>query len=840
MVNRTYHNLTARYNGYFWAGEAVKEGEIKLFETQKDNYKTILPVYPLGDNESVKNIYPEMDKAYKKTSTVIKRHSMLIKGQERCKWIDDNYLIIGKTHYYKKEYFDAESIFEYVIRQYKKEPSRQEAYIWLARTQIELGRYIQAQNTLDLILNDKNFPKKLHSHRAQTAAYLSIKKNNYEDASQKIEFALKQKNPKRVKARLHFILGQLYQKRQFDKQAFYHFKKAARKTPYYEQEFFARLYNALNADESAGGETKRKLKKMAEEEKNKDYADQIYFTLAQIEKKEGNTDKQIEYLKESVKRSTTNNYQKTESFLQLADLHFKMPKYEESEMYYDSAVKILPADYPDYEFIIERKTALSELIVQLKTINKEDSLQKISKLSDKEKERLVMKMVKQAQDEADRKQREEELKKAREQNAQFDNKTPDQTKLNFDGGKWYFYNPQTVSNGMIEFKRKWGQRKWEDNWRRSNKVSFNFDEANNQEQNNENPEENLTKEEKEKKKKQEDTFNPEYYTKDFLNTPEDYINSDMRIKTAYYKAGNIYKERLSDKPNAIETFITFLSRYDTSMYHLPVLYSLYLMNKDLKKDLVALNYKNIIINQYPNSEYAQILLDPDFYKRKMESEENVDKYYEVTYEFYLKQQYKTVLERCATASASFPGSAYAARFSYLRAMSKGAIEGQNSMLAALKDVTLTYPDDPIKSKADEVIQLLSGIKIEKKKEDNSLYKFREDTLHKFILAVQTKSAKTADLTAAVSLFNAQFFDKDQYKTGNLILNEQITLITVSNIPDKSKAEQYLSAIKGDQTILKNTGNNPQFFLISENNFATFYKQQNIQDYLNFYLKFYTP
>jgi hypothetical protein len=264
------------------------------------------------------------------------------------------------------------------------------------------------------------------------------------------------------------------------------------------------------------------------------------------------------------------------------------------------------------------------------------------------------------------------------------------------------------------------------------------------------------------------------------------------------------------------------------------------MNKDLKKDLVALNYKNIIINQYPNSEYAQILLDPDFYKRKMESEENVDKYYEVTYEFYLKQQYKTVLERCATASASFPGSAYAARFSYLRAMSKGAIEGQNSMLAALKDVTLTYPDDPIKSKADEVIQLLSGIKIEKKKEDNSLYKFREDTLHKFILAVQTKSAKTADLTAAVSLFNAQFFDKDQYKTGNLILNEQITLITVSNIPDKSKAEQYLSAIKGDQTILKNTGNNPQFFLISENNFATFYKQQNIQDYLNFYLKFYTP
>ena len=40
------------------------------------------------------------------------------------------------------------------------------------------------------------------------------------------------------------------------------------------------------------------------------------------------------------------------------------------------------------------------------------------------------------------------------------------------GGVWYFYNPTTLSFGFSEFGRKWGKRKLEDNWRRSNKKSF--------------------------------------------------------------------------------------------------------------------------------------------------------------------------------------------------------------------------------------------------------------------------------------------------------------------------------------------------------------------------------
>ena len=33
-------------------------------------------------------------------------------------------------------------------------------------------------------------------------------------------------------------------------------------------------------------------------------------------------------------------------------------------------------------------------------------------------------------------------------------------------GKWYFYNQSALTFGRTEFRRRWGDRKLEDNWRR--------------------------------------------------------------------------------------------------------------------------------------------------------------------------------------------------------------------------------------------------------------------------------------------------------------------------------------------------------------------------------------
>ena len=80
-VNRQYHNTTARYNGYFNGNESIKAGVKKLHLNHVDDYTTNISVFPTGDLKKDQQINSYMDKAIKKGSIVIQRHSMKIKGK---------------------------------------------------------------------------------------------------------------------------------------------------------------------------------------------------------------------------------------------------------------------------------------------------------------------------------------------------------------------------------------------------------------------------------------------------------------------------------------------------------------------------------------------------------------------------------------------------------------------------------------------------------------------------------------------------------------------------------------------------------------------------------------
>ena len=105
-VNRQYHNTTAKYNGYFNGNESLKKGLRKIHSKHQDDYTSILPVYKEVNLKNA-NTQSYMDKAIKKGSVVIQRHSMKIRGREYCKWIDDSYLLVGKAYFYKGDFQEA-------------------------------------------------------------------------------------------------------------------------------------------------------------------------------------------------------------------------------------------------------------------------------------------------------------------------------------------------------------------------------------------------------------------------------------------------------------------------------------------------------------------------------------------------------------------------------------------------------------------------------------------------------------------------------------------------------------------------------------------------------------
>ena len=148
-INRQYHNTTAKYNGYFNGNESIKSGLKKIHKNHTDDYTEILVVFPEGDLKKNQTAKSQMDKAIRKGSVVIQKHSMKIKGKEYCRWIDDNYLMLGKAYFYKGDFDEATKTFNFIKSEYNKNEIRFEAALWLVRAYIQKKDFTSAESELD-------------------------------------------------------------------------------------------------------------------------------------------------------------------------------------------------------------------------------------------------------------------------------------------------------------------------------------------------------------------------------------------------------------------------------------------------------------------------------------------------------------------------------------------------------------------------------------------------------------------------------------------------------------------------------------------------------------------
>ncbi len=108
FLNKVYHNTTARYNGYFNADLLMHESIAALNQEYVEDYDTLVPVYPYMANPNVENQFNTLDKVIEKVTTVSALH-------RQSHWLDDNYLMLGKAQFLKKNYKEAGAAFMYLV-----------------------------------------------------------------------------------------------------------------------------------------------------------------------------------------------------------------------------------------------------------------------------------------------------------------------------------------------------------------------------------------------------------------------------------------------------------------------------------------------------------------------------------------------------------------------------------------------------------------------------------------------------------------------------------------------------------------------------------------------------
>ncbi|MBI2966417.1 MAG: tetratricopeptide repeat protein [Bacteroidetes bacterium] len=856
LVTRTFHNITSKYNGYFNGNESFKEGVVALEKSWVDDYLEILPMYQYGNPVLATSVSPQMEKAIQKATTVIQRHEITAepgahkkgkKGRKDKKpkaktqktkdneftfrqWIDDSYLLIGKSHFYKCDYPKAVDMFEYVSKKYKKYPTRFDAMLWLIRSFTESKEIAKAQTIFDL-LNDKKISKKMTGRQKMELTALQanfyLKEKNYSLAMEPLTKAVDQSSDKSEKTRFTFILGQLYETMGNREKAMHYYTRVLNMSPDYEMSFNAQLKRARLADVSDRNrnELVRQLKKMVRDEKNKDYLDQLYLALADVMQKEHNIPLTIEYLKFAAAVPSKNATGKGHAYLRIADIYFGNENYVLSKLYYDSALSTLPETFTGYAGIRSRRNILKDVVKYIITINTEDSLLKLAAMTEKERERVVQGIINRIN--------EEEAKKKQEEQSQIifpgvNPNMPNPGTGTGSTGQWYFYNPATVSFGYAEFLKRWGNRKPEDNWRRTNKmqtVQADSD-VEEDEEGDETPPPSSA-----------DLKNKNFYLKNIPLTSTQQALSETRIIEAYYSLGIIFKEQLQNYNQAIRTFDDLMKKYPNNKYQLPAyyqLYRLYLMNGDIAKSNY---YKNIIVAQYPHSDFARIITDPEYIKELQSETDKAKRFYEETYRLYSAKMYGEVISRCSGTDSLFPKNPLLPKFDFLRAMATGYSATLADFERELRYVIKHHPGDPVEARAQEILNYIMG---QKGKIDIiqdtviRLYEIDEKASHYYIF-IGNRNIDIEKQKILFSNYNSVFFSSENLKVESMLMDTSASMIIIKEFPGKEKAMIYYEAIKKSNTVLVQV--NPgdySHFIISSKNFPVFYEVKNTGQYLAFF------
>ena len=879
FFSRNYHQLTTRYNVYFNGDQALKSGIKHMENRHKEDYTHLLPVFVSNDEQTRSICSSDMDYAIEKAAKAIDKHSITAKPRRRKNkdsknyqtfrkkkefnnQLDKCYLLLGKAYFYKKKYTMANNTFRFIQRQYAEDEALMtEVSIWLFRSLTEMGRYEEAARIMDR-LDGSTLKRKQREMVAAARTDFYVRQGMYEQAIPEAERLVRTCKSIKRKPRYNFLLSQLYVKENQDGAAKLALKKATRFNFNYEMVFNARIGMA-SAYQEGDAAVEKKLKKMLRGSPHEEFQDRIYYALANIENKRGNEEGAAGLYWKSVHASVDNDNQQALSFVKLGDYYFKNKAYVQAQSCYDSCLLVMDSRYEDYEKLKSLLTDLTELVTNLRIIQTQDSLQRIAVLPEEERNRLIDDKIT-AIKEQENTRKEQERREQAERNFYRRNdmlSRGDAFSQGNRGGDWYFYNPVTIALGKNDFKRKWGRRKLEDNWRRRNKASIGLADETGEEL------AEMTGGEREVK----DVKSREYYLQDLPLTPEMLQASEKQIEEAYYKAGEIYLYRLNDPEKALECFDAYIQRFKNTA-NLPMVYYL-ASTTALKagKAAEAERYKTELTALFPESDFARGLQDPNYFRQVEDVLKVVEKKYQEAYRYYQKVYYHEAAQICDRILKAYPDNKLKSNVLFLKAMcvvntgspqeAKNALEEViaarpgKEILQVTSDIlaSLAVGEKPVRYSEAEMAQVRSlqanrnwqfdeEVLAGRSRKEETTYKIEKEKEQWVVLFLPqefTTVQETRFKARLKFIHAAEMAEGKSYEMKKEELGYKKEVLVVRRFGQYSEASEYLYKIATDKFLLKILGNESyRMFAISPDNFSILKRLNNIDQYVDFFTENY--
>lgn len=949
-VQKFYQNMTSEFNGYFNANILYEESIAALNNQSQDNYNKVLPVFKYTEANNPKAVAEDLDEAIKKVSVVVSLH-------RESDWVDDCYLLMGKSMFLKQDYESAQEALEYMVAEFnpeaiakkktrkakkaqkkegrsakskkkkkkevakksknrkkeiekkkknrKKEikakkkarakgkkvptkakvskeekerlaklekekqlaeeeaaakkaeeeaevkpedpkknyflkhrPCYQEGVLWLAKTYVERDNYLRAEFLFDELANDPSTFDDIKEQLAPAMAYFYLEQKKFDEAVQPLNQAIEYSKDKNEKGRYAFILAQIHQNAGRNGEALANFEKAKKYSNSYEMEFSAEL-NVLKNSWATGRITEEQvqkdLEKMLKESKNAEYQDQIYFVLADIALKAGSKDKAIEYLAKSLETNSLNQAQKGESHLLLANLYYEGEQYVEAKSNFDAALGALQKSDERYAEVERLAKGLTDIVKNIEIITLQDSLLRVSKMSDAEKRKLAAAIKK--------KEADEKLAAAKAANkpnlpsnipvgGNAGNLGAGGTKSNF-----FAYNDKASKKGRREFEKKWpGRSTLEDNWRRSNRPDITINE-------------NIAD-----VGAYEEALTDDEISKVLAGVPKskaEIQKANDQLMGALFELGTLYRDRLKNNEKSIATLEELNTRYPASRHELESWYFLYLAYSDLGDNGQKRKYFDKIIEKYGNTIYARVLKDPDYLSKTENKESKINTYYNETYAMFTSGEYVQVNERVQKVNRLFGGNnSHQPRFALLEAMSTGALKeggGKEVYVKKLKELIGKFPNTDEEKRAKEILRLLgdksviqSGLMDQEKMNNlNKVFRIEEDKVHYGIVVFDEK-VDLNKVKANISDYNRKNHKLDRLRISNIYLGSDTNrpVIIIRKFKDKKTGMSYYNGVTKNLKDFISVKTGFDIFVVNQYNYRQVLRKKSVDDYRLFFAENY--
>jgi tetratricopeptide (TPR) repeat protein len=828
---------------FFNGKESLKQASKKVEAIEPQNFDEILPVFAFEYEQAAGLVAGDMQRTIDKGTKTIEKHSITAKPKRKKnmtkeqkefynkkefnRFVDDAHFIIGKANAYMHEYDMAEEKFAFISSEYPKEMSVYESQVWQSIALAWNKEYVKAEDLLMSLVRKKSTPRKIEPLLNEAFADLYLKQNKYAEAIPYLEKALKKARGKNKKIRYNYILGQLYQKTGNNAKATYHFSKVLRKNPPYFTAFNAEMSMAYAYDPTKQkGNMRKILEKALRNSQNDNYHDQIYYAFAKLEESEGNIPASLEYYHKSITATGINTRQKGLSYLALAEYYIKQPDYVRAYTYYDSSAIMLGADHSQYEKAAANATKYRKLALNMKIVEREDSLQKLSGLSKEELDNFINQRIKQAED---------EKKKTEEEKARLDRLKSDIDESS--KGQWYFYNPTSLELGRTDFNMRWGQRKLEDNWRRKNKGM-----QIQQEYDTDLPEAEIAAIE------QKDTIDRQTLAANIPTTDEAKKASNEKIASAMLNIGEAFRDDINDLNKAAETLEMLNQRFPSHGFQAESYVALYDIYNKLGDTGKATYYKTLMLRNYPANPKVLAATDPNYVNKMQTLEYSEEAEYNMALNLYTSNRLADTYRAAENGLNKYPKGRLAPQFTLLKTLSDNYNGNVVRYRSALKELIDKFPGNEAAVYAQNVLTELEKFELKQElvpetvPDDKPQLSIQspysvEDGAHSFVV-IADASVNVNRLRFNILSFNAANFLENNYEV-QIVDFAKNKMLIMNKIKDRITAMDYYNKIIEDPKVFKDISiNDYVMFVILDSNLALIRSGTSFLNYVDFFNKAY--